>query len=664
MTDAVRRIMALLCVGLLALSARQGSAQSPDLLRLSVATAPVDLGFLNERPAGLRGHVRAEGADLVFEDGTPVRFWGANVQAYAIFSTEPAEICRHAKRLGALGFNLVRLHHHDSHWVNPNIFGQKAPDTLSLDPAALARIGRWVACLKAEGLYTWLDLHVGRRMSAADDIPFADEVERNGGDARGFNFVNDGIRDRMAEFQAAYLSYVNPYTGLALKDDPAVAFVLISNENDATYHFGNRLLPDKNVPLHSALFMARAGEFAVAHGLNPNEVWRSWEHGASKIFLNDLERRFFAPLAEDIRDQGFGGIIATSSLWGGMGLAGLPSLTVGDIIDVHSYGASGLARTDPATEDDMISVIAGAQVAGMPLSVSEWNVSPWPEPDRFLGPLRMGAAAAHQGWDAPIIYGYAQNALGRTGAASNWHIAEDASLLGALSVAALLYRRGDVAGAERVIAVAPDAETILGAHWQADTSRAIRTLAERSRLINSLPEIPELPWLLPPAEHADTTLPSYDTALPDADERPIVSDTGQIGRDPEAGLFWVDTDRSVVIAGALAGEPREVGGLRVALDRPLAGVALQSLDGAPIAQSDDLLVTIMGPSSPVTSGRPPFMVERATGEITFDAKPGLVAEGSALGDGSGRVMHRVDGATHHLSLNGAPGIAWIRLRAP
>lgn len=658
-------LVLLVCgIGVSGLCTPPSAAQTPEHLRLSAAKVPIDLGFLNEKPAGLRGPLRAVGADLVFADGTPIRFWGANVQAYALFSTEPEQICYHARRLSALGFNLVRLHHHDSYWVNPNVFGNKASNTLSLDRNALDRIGRWVACLKAEGIYTWLDLHVGRRMSAADGIAFAEEIEKRKGDVRGYNFVNDSIRARMAEFQAGYLSFVNPHTGLAFKDDPAIAAVMISNENDVTHHFGNLLLPDKNVPMHTALYMSFADAFAASTGLDRRQVWKSWEHGPSKIFLNDLERRFFAPLVKDIRKLGFEGLIATSGIWGGNGASGLPSLTIGDLIDVHSYGGSGIAHTDPSTHSDMISVVAGAQVAGKPLSISEWNISPWPEADRFIAPLRMGAAAAHQGWDAPIIYGYAQNALGQKSVTHNWHIAQDASLLGPLSVAALLYRRGDVADAVRVVAISPDADTLFEAHRHASTSPAIRTLMEQSRLVTLLPDVDELPWFQPTREEVDVIYPDYDMTPPMAGAGPIVSDTGEIRRDPEAGVIWMETERSLVVAGNLGGLPHEVGALRVTLDRPLAGVALQSLDGKLIAQSDDLLITVMGPSEPVEDKRPPFLVERATGAIEFTAKPNLVAQGAVLGDGPGRVSHESQGNSHRLSFNRASAIAWIRLKAP
>ena len=146
--------------------------------------------------------------------------------------------------------------------------------------------------------------------------------------------------------------------------------------------------------------------------------------------------------------------------------------------------------------------------------------------------------------------------------------------------------------------------------------------------------------------------------------RPIVSDTGEIRRDPIRGAIWIETERSLVIAGNLEAGPLEVGGLRMSLDRPLAGVALQSLDGAPISKSDDLLVTVMGPSQPIEERRPPFLVERATGVIEFSAKKGLLAEGSMIGDGFGRVSHRSDGSIHRLVLDGASSISWVRLRAP
>src|SRR5690606_28091340 len=131
------------------------------------------------------------------EDGSIARFWGTNITAYAIFHT-PREMVRvQAKRLAALGFNLVRLHHHDSIWVNPNIFGDEDLNhSHRIDPGAIDKIDWWIKCLKDEGIYTWLDLHVGRHVKPGDNIIAFDEISTDGKSAniQGYNYVNGSIQ--------------------------------------------------------------------------------------------------------------------------------------------------------------------------------------------------------------------------------------------------------------------------------------------------------------------------------------------------------------------------------------------------------------------------------------------------------------------------------------
>ena len=144
-------------------------------------TFPVDLSFLNaaEKPAGKHGFLEVDGENLVFENGKRVRFWGTNISARTLFKTSNANVSRQAKRLSAMGFNLVRLHHHDSAWVNPNVFGQKPViDTQALSQSALNKIDWWIKSLKDEGIYVWLDLHVGRKVTEHDGIYAFDEINR------------------------------------------------------------------------------------------------------------------------------------------------------------------------------------------------------------------------------------------------------------------------------------------------------------------------------------------------------------------------------------------------------------------------------------------------------------------------------------------------------
>jgi hypothetical protein len=188
-------------------------------------TSPVDLSFLNagEKPAGKRGFLRAKQDRLLFEDGTMARFWGTNLTAAALFGTTRENTKQQARRLSEIGFNLVRIHLHDSEWVTPNIFGlpgsRARPD---LDPAMLDKLDWWIKCLKDEGIYVWLDLHVGRRIQAGEGLAGLDEILREGAGSpvKGYAYVNDDIRATVKRLKEAYVEHRNGHTGLQHKDEP------------------------------------------------------------------------------------------------------------------------------------------------------------------------------------------------------------------------------------------------------------------------------------------------------------------------------------------------------------------------------------------------------------------------------------------------------------
>ena len=236
---------------------------------LSDEASPVDLSFLNTKdlPAGKHGFVKAQGDQLVYSDGTPAKFWGANITAYSLFMTSDEKIKTHAKRIAQLGFNLIRIHHHDSKWVKPNVFNKQADNTRELSDKSLKKLDWWIKCLKDEGVYVWLDLHVGRAFTKNDGIENFEELsnrkqkgakhkEKNKDriELKGFNYYNESIQKQMQKFNEAYLNHVNAFTKLAYKDDPAVMALLVTNENDLTQHFGNLFLPNKGTPPSSGTF--------------------------------------------------------------------------------------------------------------------------------------------------------------------------------------------------------------------------------------------------------------------------------------------------------------------------------------------------------------------------------------------------------------------------
>ena len=629
--------------------------------------SPVDLSFLNapEKPAGKRGFLKVAGERLVFEDGTPAYFWGTNLTANTLFGTTRDGVRQQARRLSQLGFNLVRLHHHDSPWVTPNIFGDgSAPDTQELSVAMLEKLDWWIKCLKDEGIYVWLDLHVQRHLKPGDRIDGFDEIARGkpAADLKGYNYVNPAIRQAMKRFNEAYVNRVNQHTGKRYRDEPAIVAMLLTNENDVTRHFGNSLLPDKNVPKHHALYKGSADAFAAAHGLSRDKTWRSWEHGPAKLFLNDLERRFSAEMTEHLRAQGVRVPIATTSTWGGNPLSSLPALTAGDIIDAHAYGGVGEVEKNPLYAANLVHWIAAAQVAGRPLSVTEWNVEAFPAPDRHGIALYVAAAARHQDWDALMQYAYAQVALDGAGGPSNWHAFNDPASLAMLPAAALLYRQGHVRQAGRVYAFAPTSEQLFNHPLSPQNAVALRTAAELGRLVIALPPAKELPWLQKSPIPAGATLISdAKKSLLESDAVEAVSDTGELRRNWAQGIYTIDTPRSQAATGWIGGRKIALRDVEITATTRNASVAVQSLDEHPIGESGALLISLGARAVPQAQHRLPYHAEPVEAELTIRARKGLKLRPAGAADASPLPAPYADGR-YRIKLDASLRTYWLVLR--
>jgi hypothetical protein len=638
---------------------------------LDLNTSPVDLSFLNaqEKPAGKRGFIKASGEQLLFADNTAARFWGTNLSAFTLFKTPDDAIKQQAKRLSALGFNLVRLHHHDSPWVLPNIFGdvRVTRDTQQLNAESLRKIDLWIKCLKDEGIYVWLDMHVQRALMANDNIYGFDELpkeEQNIAYLKGYSYVNLTIQKAMKRFAEAYMTHVNAYTGLAYKDDPAIAAVLITNENDITHHFGNALLPDKQVPKHNRVYMSEAEAFANQHNLSANQTWRAWEPGPSKLFLNDLEQRFNVDMIQHLRGIGVKVPIATTSTWGGNSLNSLPALTVGDVIDVHSYGGAGQIEKNPLSSDGIVNWIAAGQVVGKPLTVTEWNNEPFPTPDRHSLPLYIAGTASHQGWDALMQYAYSQEQLSGEGmSASNWHAYNDPALLATLPAAALLYRRADVREATTTYVFAPTPATLFNQTINPSNSALLRTAMEKGKLEIAMPQTPELPWLQQSVIPGNAQV-FHDPgqSLLDANASESTTDTGELKRNWKQGVYTINTPRTQAATGWIGGESIALGNIQVEVKTANASVVVQSLDDAPLGKSQDLLISLGARAIPKDDDKTPFYVEPLEGTLTLQAPPGLTLFTNGVAGQMKKLPAPYNDGRYSIKLDGLQASNWLFLR--
>jgi Cellulase (glycosyl hydrolase family 5) len=631
--------------------------------------SPVDLSFLNaaERPAGKRGFVRSVEDALVFEDGTPARFWGTNITAYALFLTGRDNVRLQARRLSELGFNLVRVHHHDSYWVVPNIFGgEPSPDTKSLHGLALDRLDWWIKCLKDEGIYVWLDLHSQRALKPGDGIEAFAELSkgRPGIEVKGYNYINPSIAGAMQQFNDAYVNHFNPYTGLRYKDDPAIIAMLITNENDLTHHYGNGLLPNVNVPWHTARYMKEAEAFAARYGLPKDRIWRSWEHGPSKLLLNDLENRFNVEMIGKLRALNVKVPLVTTNSWGGTPLSSLPALTVGDMIDVHSYGGIGELEKNPIYAANLSHWIAAAQVANKPLSVTEWNVSPFPTADRHAIPLYIAGSARLQGWDALMQYAYAQGPINDRGVPSNWQAFNDPALLATMPAAALLYRRQDVREADTTYVFAPTQRQLFERLISPTNSVALRTAAERGKLLIAMPATRELPWLTASrTPEGAIVLADPGEPLLDPGASEVTSDTGELRRNWEKGTFTIDTPRTQAAMGWIGGQSIRLADIELEINTRNATVAVQSLDDKPLREASALLISLGARSVPSEGSQLPFRSEPVMGALAIRAKEGLkLYKKTGAGREEREVPTSYQGGHYRITLDRSLATYWLVLK--
>ncbi|MBW2713889.1 MAG: glycosyl hydrolase family 5, partial [Deltaproteobacteria bacterium] len=471
---------------------------------------------------------------------------------------------------------------------------------------------------------------------------------------------NDAVRELMKEFNATYLTHVNPYTGLAYTHEPAVMGLLLTNENDLTSHYGDKVLPGAGNPVHQAIFESRAAAFAIATGLPEAEVLDTSVPGPGKIFLNEQEHLFNVDLFQHLNGIGVRVPVATTNMWGNSRLVSLPALAEGSIIDTHAYGSDEALSDNPRDDANFISWMGASQVYGKPTSITEWNV-PYPNIDRFIAPLYVASIASLQGWDAPMLFNYSSRAtFDLTGPVHAWSTFVDPALTGMMPAAAIAYRQGHISPANISYCLDLDRSEAYFQELMPRNSRAIRTLMEQSQFSVCLPDIPELDWDVAsnPALDVIRVTDNAHDYIPSGQSY-VESDTGELLRDWQVGFQTIDTEKTQAASGWIGGRQIDLQNVSFEISTPKASVALSSLDGLPLDSSRDILISALAQAG-TPDGDLPLLAEPVVGTLTLTADPGLTllpinadgSEGTAIDptyDGEAYTL-ALDGATHWYTL--------------
>ena len=152
-----------------------------------------------------------------------VRIWGVNLCFGACFP-EPKDAGRIAARMAAAGVNSVRFHHMDTSRFPRGILDPK--DAMKLHPEALDRLDVFLDQLARHGIRANLNLHVGRAASAALGLP-----KPNTNYDKIVGIFTPELVEAQKQYARDLLTRVNKVRKIRYADDPAVAFVEITNED-------------------------------------------------------------------------------------------------------------------------------------------------------------------------------------------------------------------------------------------------------------------------------------------------------------------------------------------------------------------------------------------------------------------------------------------------
>ena len=659
------------------------------------SSGKINLSYLLEKPAGEKGFITIEKGHFVKPNGERFRIWGVNLTGGACYP-EKTVAPKTAAFLAAMGINAVRFHFLDSNWgEGKSIFPQETDNTQTFDQEQLDKLDFFVSELKKQGIYSNFNLNVGRNFREGDNVP----SYRFLGLAKAVTLFDDHIIELEKQYAKQLLSHKNRYTGNEYRNEPALAFLEIVNENSLVEAwFTGRLLGE-----HNSTETSTWTDIPEYYGKELTEKYNQWlEKNLSSEKLNmlrtELRLKEGEPIprlkntefeeASDLRFQTEAKFIieTENSFYSGMysflknevkvnqlvaansdhnhwksGYALLSSTSKSDFVDGHVYWQHPNYFTDPATGESTFSIentpmvndpefstvaqLSRSAVIEKPYTVSETN-HPYPNEYAAEGFLILGAYALLQDWDGIYFYTLEHDdpTLWNTKKPNYFDIEHDPVKMAALAAGAPMFHRGDVKAAQT---------TVLRNYSETDLIEGIRkNLGPKPFFTQGFP-------LATPLKYK-TRIESFsggENNFPELkDGNNIVSETGELTWNTanEKGVVSVNSKKTQALIGySDKMNVRATENLAARLDNPFATIVMTSLDGKPIASSGKMLLTAAASSilknavwnsertSLIQWGEQPFLIEQVSGTIKLKGlKKPAGFEITPL-DGSGKPIGKI-----------------------
>jgi hypothetical protein len=603
------------------------------------------LASLNEDEAGSKGYIVPEGEQFIHQDtGEVVRFWGVNAGG-GIAEMDRPSIDRLAKFLARRGVNLIRYH------------GTTYPgrgDLTVKDREKIDRTHYLVAAMKREGIYTCLSIYfpLWVRLDEADgwagyddQIPFA------------LLYFDPKFQEIYRNWWRDLMLAENPYTGMPLARDPAVAMAEIINEDS---FFFWTFTPGQNIPAEQMTTLNDQFGDWLAEKYGSEEdglkrwngasdrkvevptVWRlfnvrdAWSQDAT-AFLADRQRGFYEETVAFLEDEiGFNGSIYASN-WTTASPRYLEPLEkwtyfAADFTDRHGYyegfregeGANFSVREGHLYTDragpifqpadgstgshsfsmPLMNAVYVNDVGPVPSMISEFD---WALPNRFRADQTLIASAYSrlQGMDAPVFF--ALTSPGWMSQVTKWPL-QGPDTMGQFPAFAFLYRQGlvDTAPPAVEMTVGIDHVKQLGGApvvgtINLDELRAADVPEGETVNVEGVESIDPRAFFVGQVRYgvldsdAEPTVRTIDLSdYIDDSAKVIRSMTGQHEWDYDKGIIKVMAPQAAAVTGFLSrGDTLELGPVSMSSPMEFGTIALVSLDDQPIDSSSLMLLQVM-----------------------------------------------------------------------
>ncbi|MDE5908998.1 MAG: hypothetical protein K2H52_09720 [Lachnospiraceae bacterium] len=245
----------------------------------------LDYSYLLDAPAGKHGFVENRKGHFYFEDGTRARFLGFNVAARS--NTPDHETAdKMAERFASMGVNIIRLHAADrpigdepGSWSSCReapLIDYESGSSRKFHREGLDRFDYFIAKLKEKGIYLHIDLIVAREFMEADELDYPGGVPSC---IKRYTMYNERLIELQKEYAKDLLCHVNPYTGLALIDEPAVVTVQINNEDSAIkYPLGADADDAERVEPYREEVQRRFNHYLLMKYCTREQLKEAWTH--------------------------------------------------------------------------------------------------------------------------------------------------------------------------------------------------------------------------------------------------------------------------------------------------------------------------------------------------------------------------------------------------